>query len=1629
MSYNKNKLTTATNPLTNDDNLAKTHFDYAPHTSWKTDPCPYPGSDIHELPVSGSDTYQNERLSAFLRGVPQPGVAMSSRHSAANPCPPVYAPTVLPSQRKKRASLTRALARLFMPELPPAVSKTMETVSLTATEEDWEMIDWDECFVDRVEGSVGYRFDQADRMAVTSLLAVISTCAPPSAHGWRPAAGIVPASLASEACGEARRPIGGPLPAPTAQLPYVRFSVLPLPSTISWSAHSVQVMTFSPAAAGWDRSATLAPGTYELSARAVGCGLIPVTLTAVDTAGRPTGAYSVDILETTHPYPLIVTLNCDTVLQPATSTTQAEVVVLSVYIRSAAFYRHVGVEQPMWVSDIPPSPPRSSSEHDALSQSRLHNLTAEGVEANPGPSILADHYVALAKTRRLDYTVLAIMDQLSDNRFNLLSLVLEDDTPTQAAALEELLLEEDPSDQEPPAARKSQGGSRKPKAEQRDQPPAGPPRQQSTDHPVHKQWPKDPLKAMADRRAAILRVGQSLRDPTFAARFARRIPTYSRKFMTAVAAAAWGIGWDSAPTLTPIQLAIYAANNRMSNSELLSSVFDAVPPPASTPGEKGAQGPSNVLYWTALATDFANLAYVEASARVHNKEMHSANGNIFVTKMKEVDDSPQIHGLMRGESNNPALPTSSNALVLSNVYSANSMLRNPQEGSGFRSDIIDDDGRIVQNARTHYPSSALQLLAAPRYSKATDAIWASAQVQSAPRLQGLSYLNVQLNDYYAHPLEASTLANFINAQIQNAGAYKTRETDITNTGFSMSDLEDLNSFLPLGGISFERPITMLTLLHSLIKHSDVTNIPPSCFFNQSDTIKKGNDSEVEFMWFDPADWTGDMPADSVTAWPFDGRAGKLRFHATLQTVPADRRATAVFAPAAILGHADSEPRVMALYIMSLVQWPFCMPKYVVRQPAQGPSTWRTPVESTSPYYAPDTAYFPANSEVMAYALNHTTVNIPGPRDLDIVLPRKASARIPRSQDEANQCVIMNPKSGPTALARGQISYAANQPLGVNYMGGPESATSITDYLNSWLPTMSDMNIVSMLSVFNQLWGVDHHITTAWYNTIALVHRFPPLMTGQRPPLERISGAPPNFELERAQVNVAAHYRVEADVLRDLPSGAGAQEAQRADALAELLECGGSLCGGSVQDGEPTVVHYCDLIHTEASELYTIMASRTLFADVLTERGGFALPIRDYDPTVNFHMYNFDMMAWNKVLTGLATSADISGGNSMSIQPQLVDRMYVHTEMNEVNRMAVPIHMFMSWAGISNEPGRDAHNWVAYPRLRSAILGLFVNRAIPLVFKPGPVSKVLNSLYAAVFNCSLPTSILSLPSGADKVTTFGRWHYQPMAAVYRDDRAQSISPPAGVQGDIATPMKLYSPGFLPDVWMHIYTQKNPLSMQNFPAPFGMEGPAGFTQGLKPLKLEVSYVTPYLDPATLDGYYPSNHLPTQKDESGWNTRLLVATCLPYLSWRFVTGPLPDDSYVPGALPQQINPAQPEWVTTGQKALLTASTFLLPVVWGDGRRVFPCVDPVHGTQAARVQLRLSRASLPAWLVGTTGVNDPNDLICPQSTDALEDFLSEGASTVEATPPPPGIVSQAAVPEVATIHQHPPPQVDGAV
>lgn len=1450
----------------------------------------------------------------------------------------------------KPANIISALIRLFAHNVPQDVASVMETISLTPPDSpSWSIIEWDEISIDKISDRCNYVLSDTQRSDLLTIMGIARLFNQPTSG--------IPEQIqtAVEVHQEPLEMYEMEVKPRVLQAHAPKFTTLTTWDNLLWSASTVFTVTYSARNRRWSEFPTTPVGQYRMSLTvntdgsaiwsATGQHVPKDDTTYIDIRHQgPLSDFSIDIL-VEKPFTMVF----------AVPNTQVSDMYVLVKIASAMRGGKLGRDEPMWVTDhrqLANSPRAGSHKKD---------LTTEGIEPNPGPNYIIDRLVAQGKINRDMLPMIATVELATANRFSIFSTMLDiqpytDPDWTELESGPELIPQR-PTSTKRPSSDHGEG---------------------SANNPISKRnTSKGPTLAekVQQRAAVISRIGRKFgSDPLYAANLIRNMSSFRPRFLREIASMAWGLAWDVPSVLTHQQYAVWSYLNRVPPDDIL---FVTLEPWVSSLKKKDAFDLS--LYEKAFF-DIASSSYREVMARAHNKSVHALNGNIFSSTMSDVDQAPNFWSFVEtNEPPNISMISADKNIVLANISTNNYALQAGNDASGLRADVVTRSGTSMQSMLSIYPFSGIQLVRSPK-------LWISADgtclATAMPRRNGSRYFSCRLVDYYTNTLKATTMAIEINNQIATHGVYKARASDSTQSGFSMADIMDVAAIQVPQGLSLERPVVAALMLHSAIRHSKFVNIPPTAFTYNSDQIIYSDEEQLQFDWYAPEISSYPDDAQYATVFPFSGVPGKLRFHTTLQTVPRDRRASALIIPMGILTDGTDPNKNLAMLMMMVAEWPFFLATWRVKSNLDNSVTWRIPTGEYSSWataFSADTSRPP-----IMWQLNHALTTIPGLTEVDVVLPRQYASNVPRTAGEAAIQSEVIPKSGPHAVIRGEYVYPASQEIGINYASANavDKVTNFCDYLNSWLPEISEATINTLLANFNSHFNIANLSAAASDIVVMMTQRAPPLLN--------------------TQAQIITEYK---EPKNTEPSGSRYSRISTAVAEASLPSDGPP---GPTPPPTPTfknAVVYSDIIHTEASDLYTPMLLSTKIVETNSyEANGYpklTVPYPKYDKESMYTIVDFNMQAWNKVVIGLATSDEFSPGDLLPIIPLLTDKMAIHAETHRAIKLATPVQLMVSDIGATSKFYEAPSSYNTYPDLRQTILAFGITTAQPRSLEVAPMSNMLNKVYAGIYSSTLPKRATLMGDRQVLVSVYGRSHYTPMPQVWNDHRDQGIATNDVLDSHMDKAL-LFCPALLPDIWLHVFANRLPKRAMSFPIPYGLNGPAGYADNLVPRRFADNTITPRHSRALSLDYYPSNSLPENNDETQWNVRLFVTEVGELIRWRWCDSTIPADWFNPSRLPCPIMPANGPWSTAGQPYEYNWCTTALPIVDENARRVYPVAPMSRANTVALAEVRNTRLPKPVWAIGNPQISNPLFQDQDTSVSRFAQVFRVGASSAAQESPP---------------------------
>lgn len=831
-----------------------------------------------------------------------------------------------------------------------------------------------------------------------------------------------------------------------------------------WSDINIFTVQYNPRTRKWSKTPSFSRGSYKGGINISSSGGVVIKVNIGNDKNKT--IMNIEGPFANENFPLRFTVeDADYGLTPSCPTTCQSPIWLTIHISKGTIGSQPGIDKPVWVCDHKQDP-------EQLSRVRSFKLHREGIEVNPGPPkrlSVGKEYVFVKYVRHLlaenspnSRIIAGTMFIMNENRFSVLdkddSKLISELANGVTAYSESLIADvnEAIDSHKESVLRKER---RIKQALAGSEPKAGTSKTKPNDNG------RETLLEKKQRYANLIKrlCSKLVKEDTNACLWFRSVGRNCRKLTDNVATALWGNEWTEQPELTQCQWAAYCTIFNVSLNEELSAVIDTDP--------KTRTDYHDLI--TGVVLDITNHSYVEAKARVHNKLVHSLNGNIFTPDMKAVDESKETINIL-SEPASPVIMKSGeyDNLLHANINSTNYQYTSSLHSDGLTTDVINSDNTAITNVWIKSPLTPFTpvttysvLMAQPIAS-----VPASFEVVLAPTANGYPVISMRLHEYTANQLSATALSTEISTKIQNSGFYRTRDSDTIQSGFLLDDVIQLNGVVSYKGLAIERPVLVWLLWNSfcVIRNRLSGETIPGSWFNCGSQYTKPEFDRGILTW----DWNGvDIDLDPKV-FPLTGLSGKIRFHVTLKTVAKANQDNAILVPNFVLEAGLNSPLMLALFIMGFAPWPFNMgsisiPDYANRDHLKGQNRTVT--------------------------LNHFLTNIPGVYSMDIVLPRKNARSNPTDAAAANYTVQTRPRTGSVAIG----DLAANANLNVNFTGGNTIEYDLSSFLRTWADDINVTHVRALLCAMNCKYGISRLVESCWDMMVYAVHRSFPMVVDQQ----------------------------------------------------------------------------------------------------------------------------------------------------------------------------------------------------------------------------------------------------------------------------------------------------------------------------------------------------------------------------------------------------------------------------------------------------------------------------------------------------------------------------------------------------
>lgn len=720
--------------------------------------------------------------------------------------------------------------------------------------------------------------------------------------------------------------------------------------------------------------------------------------------------------------------------------------------------KDLGRAVPMWVSQIPQS-------------GWKRDLTAEGIESNPGPAsthlqLLIDRGQANKDVENVLACLTVAMEMVDENPFNLLLALDADDIPTY----DSLALEE-------PLTPAKQSGAGKPRM-----------RLDGDEGGRGSRKPPSPTDTGSQREAVVQRLGkkfaESSGDKMLFIRWLAKVKP-NIKLVRDIAKVVYGQNWYTIRETSPELFTVYCYCNRISNQEIFDTAIEVL-----------VNDSFKAEFCGPLFTELTGSPYISGAARMHNKKMHALNGNIFIESFDDVKSAPNWKAVATAA---PGVQTSGRTIADYETYfTGYSKLSAPtvtdlRDFDGIKDDYVSTTNQIIQGKKVRFPCSPLKpvnllkfrqppppppptlsgtsvstgesssggsIPAAVSSTSAASTSQAARGAVSYTRVgdslpvpphgvelfkdpSPLEYVSFTTAEYRSNMLTDTSKAKEIKLLTQNAASVRFRATDIDSSGYLSLDVFGLAKEATAKGFNLEAPVLRLLLLSDALAIDDYRAYVPKSIFSNVDGVLDWDPDSIG-SYYNAPNYDG---LEGEHQFPFVGGNGTIRFHLSLETVEPQRRSAAVFAPP-FLFQTSRDPQIQFfLFILSLCEWP-------------------TGIFSFSARYVRERD--PPINITQAWIHRASLTRVPGPIDLDIIIPRRTSERKPQTQAECerlaqivphNYYVVPSPDPAP-----GNLLFTTD----VNN----QKDNNLTEYINSYITEIAAMDVYNYLSTLNLNFGIE-----------------------------------------------------------------------------------------------------------------------------------------------------------------------------------------------------------------------------------------------------------------------------------------------------------------------------------------------------------------------------------------------------------------------------------------------------------------------------------------------------------------------------------------------------------------------------
>jgi hypothetical protein len=376
---------------------------------------------------------------------------------------------------------------------------------------------------------------------------------------------------------------------------------------------------------------------------------------------------------------------------------------------------------------------------------------------------------------------------------------------------------------------------------------------------------------------------------------------------------------------------------------------------------------------------------------------------------------------------------------------------------------------------------------------------------------------------------------------------------------------------------------------------------------------------------------------------------------------------------------------------------------------------------------------------------------------------------------------------------------------------------------------------------------------------------------------------------------------------------------------------------------------------------------------------------------DYLVYETEVVAWNKVATGLCAPAESVNNDDL---PEWVGNVLsVFWAQLHAMSYAVVWNSHYANLGLASQTWDDAFLNNHHPEYRRQVRKYYAAQA-RLTREPS------NAMFGPMMADYYAALTARRPGTTPKCTV--------KATIF-----DMICPPRGTYISVIDDdgnLKLgFCPSNLPDIWIQYFSQTLPKWQATFPLPNGPDSLCGFYQGLVPMQIAGSlHKGGLIDPKYNRNALEGNETPDESDEMRWNERVMYfnSDATP----RHNNDGVYPASHVFGFLVKQ-RPITPTWFMAPIPSNLPiANTLNIPMTNDIGELIFAIALAADAARMRNALYRKSRLATYGWQLrgmvawNTTLAQDKSESKSAWSSYEASAIKSEGKESASQPTPPSG-------------------------